>query len=155
MNNDILDFDNGDWTIGSYAKSINRIILLIETLKLILSFKTNSIKNIIPLDVDWYWCILIDADCCWLMMRDADCHWLILIERHQRLTPEKTTHVGAHPRPLDVLMSFLNLFCQVCQLKSQALGKPPRKKIKTSVIKFYGLKSEKHPKYTVFRPIIF
>ena len=89
MNNDILDFDNGDWTIGSYAKSINRIILLIETLKLILSFKTNSIKNIIPLDVDWYWCILIDADCCWLMMRDADCHWLILIERHQRLTPEQ------------------------------------------------------------------
>ena len=155
MNNDILDFDNGDWTIGSYAKSINRIILLIETLKLILSFKTNSIKNIIPLDVDWYWCILIDADCCWLMMRDADCHWLILIERHQRLTPEKNYTCRSAPTSLGRADVIFKPFLSSLSTQVSSLREAPAKKIKTSVIKFYGLKSEKHPKYTVFRPIIF
>ena len=49
-------------------------------------------------------------------LKQYQCNWVTLIdtrEWHQRVTLESdTTHVGAHPRPLDVLMSFLLYYHQ-------------------------------------------
>ena len=54
----------------------------------------------IDADADWCLLILLVSDWCWLMLIDVT---------PESDAKENTTYVGAHPRPLDVLMSFFGM----------------------------------------------